>query len=127
MMPTHDRNIMVDTLPLTSSAGKYLIDPKMSLVRFAEQAGTDYEGRAGISIRHDGDGQFSVQLSGKTQFDTTFDIAFSAPLTISLIAYRNTANADELLSWFDGFPKKNDFTFTPLQRGEGLYLNGVVK
>lgn len=83
--------------------------------------------RAEISIHHDGNGKFSVQLSGKTQFDTTFDIAFSAPLTISLIAYRNTASADELLSWFDGFLKKNDFTFTPLQRGEDLYLNGAVK
>lgn len=82
--------------------------------------------RAEISIRHDGGGKFSVQLSGKTQFDTAFDIAFSAPLTISLIAYRNTASADELLGWFDGFLKKDDFTFTPLQRGEDLYLNGAV-
>lgn len=83
--------------------------------------------RAEISICHDGGGTFSVQLSGKTEFGTAFDIAFRAPLTIKLVAYRNSATADDLLSWFDGFLRKDDFTFTPLQRGEDLYLDGAVK
>ncbi|MDH0912403.1 hypothetical protein N5C66_25485 [Rhizobium pusense] len=83
--------------------------------------------RAEISIRHDGDGTFSVQLSGKTQFDTAFDIAFSAPLSVKLVGYRNSATKDDLLGWFDRFLKKDDFIFTSLQRGEDLYLDGAVK
>ncbi|KAB2766130.1 hypothetical protein F9K84_21275 [Brucella anthropi] len=83
--------------------------------------------RAEISIRHDCGGTFSVQVSGTTQFDTTFDIAFSAPLTVKLVGYRGSATADDLLGWFDRFLRKDDFTFTPLQRGEDLYLSGVVK
>lgn len=82
---------------------------------------------AEISIRHDGGGTFSVQLSGTTQFDTAFDIAFSAPLTVKLVGYRNSATTDDLLGWFDRFLRKDDFTFTPLQRGEDLYLDGAVK
>ena len=82
---------------------------------------------AEIAIRHDGRGTFSVQLSGSTQFDTAFDIAFSAPLTVTLIGYRNSATKDDLIGWFDRFLKKDDFTFTPRQRGEDLYLDGVVK
>ncbi|WP_234904896.1 hypothetical protein [Agrobacterium pusense] len=80
-----------------------------------------------ISIRHDGGGTFSVQLSGTSQFDTAFDTAFSAPLTVKLIGYRNSATQEDLLGWFDRFLKKDNFTFTPLQRVEDLYLDGVVK
>ncbi len=87
----------------------------------------EFFARAAISIRHDGGGTFSVQLSGTSQFDTAFDIAFSAPLTVKLIGYRNSATQEDLLGWFDRFLKKDDFTFTPLQRGEDLYLDGVVK
>ena len=83
--------------------------------------------RAEVSICHDCGGTFSVQVSGTTQFDTTFDITFSAPLTVKLVGYRGSATADDLLGWFDRFLRKDDFTFTPLQRGEDLYLSGVVK
>lgn len=78
-------------------------------------------------MNYDGDGRFSVHLSGATQFDTAFDIAFSAPLTVKLVGYRKTATEDELLSWFDRFLSKEDFSFTPAQRGEDLYLDGAVK
>lgn len=87
----------------------------------------EFFARAEISIRHNGGGTFSVQLSGTTQFATAFDIAFSAPLTVKLIGYRNSATQDDLLGWFDRFLKNDDFTYTPLQRGEDLYLDGVVK
>lgn len=87
----------------------------------------EFFARAEISIRHDGGGTFSVQLSGITQFDTAFDIAFSAPLTVKLVGYRNSATKDDLLGWFDRFLRKDDFIFTPLQQGEDLYLNGAVK
>lgn len=83
--------------------------------------------RAVISMNYDGDGRFSVHLSGATQFDTAFDIAFSAPLTVKLVGYRKTATADELLSWFDRFLSKKDFNLTPTQRGEDLYLDGAAK
>lgn len=89
--------------------------------------GDEFFARAEISIRHDGGGMFSVQLSGATQFATAFDIAFSAPLVVKLIGYRNSSTKDDLLSWFNRFLRKDDFIFTPLQRGEDLYLNGAVK
>ncbi len=87
----------------------------------------EFFARAEISIRHDGGGMFSVQLSGTTQFATAFDIAFSAPLTVKLIGYRNSSTKDDLLGWFNCFLRKDDFIFTPLQRGEDLYLDGTVK
>ncbi len=87
----------------------------------------EFFARAEISIRHNGGGTFSVQLSDTTQFATAFDIAFSAPLTVKLIGYRNSVTQDDLLGWFDRFLKKDDFTYTSLQRGEDLYLDGVVK
>lgn len=86
----------------------------------------EFFARAEISIQNDGGRNFSVQLSGETQFGTTFDIAFSAPLTIQLIAFRNTGTAETLLDWFDCFLRKDDFTFTQQQRGEDLYLNGIA-
>jgi hypothetical protein len=87
----------------------------------------EFFARAEISISHDGGGMFSIQLSGTTQFATTFDIAFSAPLTVKLIGYRNSSTKDDLLAWFNNFLRKDDFIFTSLQRGEDLYLNGTVK
>lgn len=83
--------------------------------------------RADISLRHDGGGRFSARVSGETQFSTTFDLAFSAPLTIRLIAYRDSASAEELLNWFDRFLRKDDFVFSKQKRGEDLYLDGVAK
>jgi hypothetical protein len=83
--------------------------------------------RAEISLRHDGDDRFSARVSGETQFGTTFDLAFSAPLIIRLTAYRESATAEELLRWFDRFLRKDDFIFSQQKRGEDLYLNGVAK
>ncbi|GAA5658401.1 hypothetical protein Brsp06_04785 [Brucella sp. NBRC 13694] len=51
----------------------------------------------------------------------------SAPLTVKLVGYRNSSTKDDLLGWFNSFLRKDDFIFTPLQRGEDLYLNGAVK
>ncbi|NTE89613.1 hypothetical protein [Agrobacterium rubi] len=87
----------------------------------------EFFARAEISMRHHGGGTFLVQLSGTTQFNTAFDIAFSAPLTVKLVGYRNSSTTDDLLGWFDRFLRKDDFTFTRLQRGEDLYLDGAVK
>ncbi len=83
--------------------------------------------RAEISFRHEGGGVFSVRLTGEALFGTTFDIGFSAPLTVKLAAYQNSASAEELLNWFDGYLRKDDFTFTEQSQGEDLHVLGVAK
>lgn len=82
---------------------------------------------AEISFRHDGDGVFTVGLRGKSIFKTTFDISFSAPLTVDLVAYRNSATRDEMLDWFDRGLRKDDFVFTQKQIDDDLYLKGTVR
>lgn len=83
--------------------------------------------RADITMRHDGGGRFKADVSGETQFGTSFDISFDAPLTVQLNAYRNSATADELLQWFDRFLRQSDFVFSQEKRGEDLYLRGAVR
>lgn len=83
--------------------------------------------RADITMRHDGGGRFKADVSGETQFGTSFDISFDAPLTVQLNAYRNSATADELVQWFDRFLRQDDFVFSQEKRGEDLYLQGAVR
>lgn len=78
-------------------------------------------------MRHDGGGRFKADVSGETQFGTSFDISFDAPLTVQLDAYRNSATADELVQWFDRFLRQDDFVFSQEKRGEDLYLQGAVR
>ncbi|XOK14324.1 hypothetical protein ACI6PO_21280 [Agrobacterium tumefaciens] len=83
--------------------------------------------RADITMRHDGGGRFKADVSGETQFGTSFDISFDAPLTVQLNACRNSATADELVQWFDRFLRQDDFVFSQEKRGEDLYLQGAVR
>jgi hypothetical protein len=83
--------------------------------------------KADISLCHDGDGTFSARVLGETQFGTSFDLAFTAPLTIKLTAYRNTMTAEQLVNWFDTFLRKDDFVFNEEQLGEDIYVNGRIK
>ncbi|MBV7481501.1 hypothetical protein [Bordetella sp. BOR01] len=83
--------------------------------------------KAEISFRYDGDGLFRARLAGESLFDTKFDIGFSAPLTVELIAYRNSATAKELLNWFDGYLRESDFAFTQRQLGVDIYVNGIAR
>ena len=78
-------------------------------------------------MRHDGGGRFKADVSGETQFGTSFDISFDAPLAVQLNAYRNSGTADELLQWFDRFLRQGDFVFSQEKRGEDLYLRGAVR
>ncbi|KXG84779.1 hypothetical protein ATO67_12135 [Agrobacterium bohemicum] len=83
--------------------------------------------KAEISLRHDGGGTFSAQVLGETQFGTSFALAFTAPLTVKLTAYRNTLTAEQLVNWFDTFLRKDDFVFSEERRGEDIYLSGIVR
>ncbi|WP_425640369.1 hypothetical protein [Agrobacterium radiobacter] len=78
-------------------------------------------------MRHAGGGKFKADVSGETQFGTSFDISFDAPLAVQLNAYRNSATADELLQWFDRFLRKDDFVFSEEKRGDDIYLRGAVR
>lgn len=83
--------------------------------------------RADITTHHVGGGKFKADVSGETQFGTSFDISFDAPLAVQLNAYRNSATADGLLHWFDRFLRKDDFVFSEEKRGDDIYLRGAVR
>lgn len=83
--------------------------------------------KARITMQHAGNGLFDVRATGMGLFGSSFDIAYTAPLSVKLVAYRNEGSEAELLSWFDTFLRRDDFAFSTRRQDDALFLTGTAK